>query len=49
MNGCDAVQAGFTEYLDGRLNGHAMQEIAAHLNDCRECARQWQSLRQTQA
>jgi anti-sigma factor RsiW len=49
MNGCDAVQAGFTEYLDGRLNGHEMQSIAAHLEDCRACARQWQSLRQMES
>jgi anti-sigma factor RsiW len=38
MNGCSAVQARFTEYLDGRLNGREMQRIAAHLEDCRECA-----------
>jgi hypothetical protein len=24
MNGCSTVQAGFTEYLDGRLNGREM-------------------------
>jgi anti-sigma factor RsiW len=49
MNGCSAVQAGFTEYLDGRLNGHEMQDIAAHLRDCRVCARDWESLRRTQS
>jgi negative regulator of sigma E activity len=49
MNGCEAVQAGFTEYLDGRLNGRAMQEIAAHLEECRDCTREWDGLRQTQA
>jgi negative regulator of sigma E activity len=49
MNGCDAVQGGFTEYLDGRLNGHEMQHIAAHLRDCRTCAREWESLRQAQS
>jgi hypothetical protein len=48
MNGCDAVQAEFNEYLDGRLNGYAMQEIAAHLEECSACAREWQSLRQMQ-
>ncbi len=48
MNGCSEIQAGFTEYLDGRLNGRDMQEIAAHLDDCRNCAREWESLRQTQ-
>jgi hypothetical protein len=25
----------FTEYLDGRMNGREMQQIAAHLEDCR--------------
>lgn len=48
MNGCSDVQAGFTEYLDGRLNGREMHEIAAHLDDCRDCAREWASLRETQ-
>jgi anti-sigma factor RsiW len=49
MNGCSAVQANFTEYLDSQLTGREMQRIAAHLEDCRECAREWASLRQTQA
>ena len=49
MNGCNDVQAGFTDYLDGRLNGHEMQEIAAHLRECRACAKEWESLRITQS
>lgn len=48
MNGCTEVQAGFTEYLDGRLNGREMQQIAAHLDGCRDCALEWESLRRTQ-
>jgi anti-sigma factor RsiW len=48
MNDCIKICAGFTEYLDGRLNGHEMQEIAAHLGDCRECKREWDSLREAQ-
>lgn len=48
MNECNQVRAGFTEYLDGRLNGHAMQEIATHLGDCPQCKREWESLRETQ-
>ena len=48
MNGCDVVQDRFSEYLDGRINGREMQEIAAHLEDCRECAEEWNSLRETQ-
>jgi hypothetical protein len=47
MNGCNAVQARFTEYLDGRLNGREMQRLAAHLERCRTCGREWESLRQT--
>ena len=49
MNYCDRVQAGFTEYLDGRLTGRDMQKIDAHLQDCQECAREWQSLRDLEA
>jgi negative regulator of sigma E activity len=49
MNGCDAVQASFTEYLDGRLNGREMQQIAAHLQDCWTCAREWEGSRQAQS
>jgi hypothetical protein len=48
MNGCEAMQKGFSEYLDGRLNGREMQQIAAHLGGCRECAREWESLREAQ-
>jgi anti-sigma factor RsiW len=48
MNGCNAMQARFSEYLDGRLNGREMQHIAAHLEGCRECAREWDSLRHAQ-
>jgi len=49
MNGCKEVQAGFTEYLDGQLSGREMQEMDAHLQDRRECAREWKSLRDLQA
>ena len=31
MNGCKAMQAKFTDYLDGCLNGREMQGVAAHL------------------
>lgn len=48
MNGCDTVQARFSEYLDSRLNGREMQEIGAHLAECRDCTREWDSLRSTQ-
>jgi len=49
MNGCNAVQAEFHEYLDGRLSGRAMQDVDAHVENCEECAREWESLRQMQA
>lgn len=49
MNGCEEVQAGFTEYMDGRLNGHEMQEISAHLGACSACAQEWNALRRTQS
>lgn len=48
MNGCESVQARFSEYLDGRLNGREMQQIAAHLDECRECSHEWDSLRYIQ-
>jgi anti-sigma factor RsiW len=49
MTDCSGMQVEFTEYLDGRLSGHQMQRIATHLESCRDCAREWASLRQTQA
>jgi hypothetical protein len=48
MNGCNQVQASLSEYLDGRLAGHAMQEIDAHLESCQECAREWDAQRELQ-
>jgi len=48
MNGCEAMQSRFSEYLDGRLNGREMQQIAAHLDECRECNQEWESLRLVQ-
>ncbi len=49
MTNCSSVQAGFTDYLDGRLNGHEMQEIGAHLRNCSVCTAEWESLRNTQS
>jgi hypothetical protein len=49
MNGCDAIKANFTEYLDGRLTGHEMQRVAAHLDECSPCKAEWTSLRRVQA
>lgn len=49
MTNCSAVQAKFSEYLDGRLTGRDMQRIAAHLGGCGECATEWAALKQNQA
>jgi anti-sigma factor RsiW len=49
MSSCNTVQSSFTEYMDGRLTGHEMQRIAAHLDGCRECSHEWASLRQVQS
>jgi hypothetical protein len=49
MNGCDAIKANFTEYLDDRLTGREMQSVAAHLESCRNCAAEWASLRRVQS
>ncbi|HUA98026.1 MAG TPA: zf-HC2 domain-containing protein [Terracidiphilus sp.] len=48
MMGCDAVQDRFTEYLDGRLNGVEMHQIAGHLDQCSACAEEWRALRSAQ-
>jgi Putative zinc-finger len=48
MNGCNSIQAKFSEYLDGRLTGHEMQRIAAHLAMCHVCAVEWSQLKQMQ-
>lgn len=49
MNGCGAMKAKFSEYLDGRLTGQEMQRIAAHLDGCAACASEWTALRHVQA
>ena len=49
MNGCSAMKAKFSEYLDGRLTGQEMQRIAAHLDRCGDCAAEWISLREVQS
>jgi len=49
MTSCDAMEKKFSEYLDGRLNGREMQQIAAHLEDCHSCDREFAALRHVQA
>jgi anti-sigma factor RsiW len=48
MNDCGSMQARFSEYLDGRLNGREMQHISTHLEACRKCTQEWESLREMQ-
>ena len=43
MTGCNAMQMRFSEYMDGRLNGREMQEIAAHLADLAHILSDWRS------
>lgn len=49
MSSCSVAQAKFSEYLDGRITGREMQRIAAHLDRCAPCAREWRALRENQA
>jgi len=49
MNGCKTMQTRLTEYLDGRLSGREMQRVAAHLECCPNCAREWKFLEQAQS
>lgn len=48
MSICISMRAKFSEYLDGRLTGHEMQQIAAHVDNCRDCAVEFSGLKQTQ-
>jgi hypothetical protein len=48
MSNCNSIQSKFSDYLDSRLTGHEMQEIAAHLDACGDCAGEWKALKQTQ-
>jgi hypothetical protein len=48
MSRCTTLQATFSEYLDGRMTGHEMQRISAHVDRCPDCAREWTALRENQ-
>jgi anti-sigma factor RsiW len=48
MSDCGSIQSKFSEYLDGRLTGHEMQSIAAHIDTCRNCSVEWTGLKKTQ-
>jgi hypothetical protein len=49
MSSCSTMQARFSEYLDGRMNGREMQRVAAHLDLCAHCAAEWKTLRENQS
>ena len=48
MSDCSSIQMKFSEYLDGRLTGHEMQSIAAHIDECRDCSTEWAALKKAQ-
>ena len=37
MMHCSGIREVLHEYLDGRLNGVEMQQVASHLEDCASC------------
>lgn len=43
MKQCKSIRERFSAYLDGALTGVAMQQTAAHLESCGECAREFAS------
>lgn len=45
---CAETQAAFSSYLDGAVSGREMQQIAAHLEQCGECAREFEVARALQ-
>lgn len=45
---CNSIQSKFSEYLDGRLTGVEMHDIASHLTACRSCSDEWVGLQKTQ-
>ncbi len=49
MNECRKISSQFSAYLDSRVSGAAMQEIAAHLRGCAACTREFAAYRQTQS
>ena len=45
---CSSVQAAFSSYLDGAISGRQMHDIAAHLELCPRCAREFAAARALQ-
>jgi hypothetical protein len=48
MKSCSSIRDRFSEYLDGALTGVAMQKIAAHLESCAACSKEFSEWRQMQ-
>jgi anti-sigma factor RsiW len=48
MKSCNSIRDRFSEYLDGALNGVAMQQVAAHLDSCAACSGEFSEWRQMQ-
>lgn len=48
VNGCGAVRAQFSAYLDGEMTGVAMQSMAKHMDGCGECAEEFAGWREMQ-
>ena len=49
MKTCGSVQALFSGYLDGAINGTQMQVVAAHLEQCQACKKEFHSWRKMQS
>jgi hypothetical protein len=54
LNSCSRIQAAFSEYLDGAVTGHEMQEIRRHMDGsdgrsgCDDCTREFAAWRSIQ-
>jgi anti-sigma factor RsiW len=48
MKSCNSIRAQFSAYLDGVISGIAMQQVAAHLDQCPACTCEFAAWRQMQ-
>ena len=48
MKSCNSIRAQFSAYLDGVISGVAMQQVAAHLDECQACSNEFATWRQMQ-
>ena len=52
MSSCGSIRKQFSAYLDGNLTGVAMQSVASHLGQCRDCSAdfgEWRNMQQALA